>query len=414
MSKGNGYENSSTPVDGKTCVVAVCAETDVISNLSRVAAELLPSPVMLPMHSYLPQNNDMSILQEMKAAQSCLCLIDFDVNRELAVETASSLQRMLGSQVMLIALSQKSSSALVIDAMRAGCMEYLTKPVDLDQIKESVLRLRARWTPPRADNSEGQTLAFLGVRGGAGVTTIVTNLASFLVKLCGKKVLIVDQQRQLGHVALYMGLSTPKFHFYDLVRNIDRLDNELLRGFVMPATNGVDVMPAPCSLFALTEATVDDVQRTLKFLRGLYDFLLVDCPHGLGRLNVATIDSSNRLYLVATPDVPALRDLSCYVDRVLQHYPAGKVSVVLNRYRSKGEVKLDAIAKALNQPVAITIPNSGNEVIAAMNSGKPLGPEGNSEFSRQMRKWATSLVQSGAPMQMHSEPPKRRALAFWS
>ena len=142
--------------------------------------------------------------------------------------------------------------------------------------------------------------------------------------------------------------------------------------------------------------------------------MLVDCPHGLGRLNVATIDSSNRLYLVATPDVPALRDLSCYVDRVLQHYPAGKVSVVLNRYRSKGEVKLDAIAKALNQPVAITIPNSGNEVIAAMNSGKPLGPEGNSEFSRQMRKWATSLVQSGAPMQMHSEPPKRRALAFWS
>jgi pilus assembly protein CpaE len=412
MSGGNGHEYGSHQMEGATCVVAVCAETEIIGNLSRVATELFSNPVVLPMQQYLPQNHDIGILQEMRSAQSCLCLIDFDGNRELALETASSFQRMLGSQVMLMAVAQKSSSSLIIDAMRAGCMEYLTKPVTADELKDAMMRLRARWTPPRSDDASGDILAFIGVRGGAGATTIVTHLASFLVRLCGKKVLIVDQQRQLGHVALYMGLPAPKFHFYDLVRNIERLDLELLRSFVMQSANGVDVIPAPSELFALTEATVDDVHRTLKFLRGLYDFVLIDCPHGLSRLNVATIDACNRLYLVATPDVPALRDLSCYVDRILQHYPAGKLNVVINRYRSKGEVKLEAIAKALNQPVAITIPNSGNEVIEAMNSGKPMGPEVNSEFSRQMRKWATSLVQSGSPMQIPPEP-KRRVLAFW-
>ncbi len=418
MSSGNGNGNGQerTLTSTKVSVVTVCAELDTINCASRVAGQLFSAPTVLTMQSYLPQNQDMTILQEMRNADACICVIDFDLDRELALETVSSLQQLLGAKVLPMAVSKKSSSNLVIDAMRAGCVEYLTKPVETEQLSQALIRLKVRCTTTQAPEPTGRILAFLGARGGAGATTVAIHLAAFLVQLCGKKTVLIDSQRQLGHVALYMGLPTPKYHFYDLVRNVERLDQDLLRSFVQHPPSGVDVIPAPDDLFALTEATVDDVHQTLKFLRGVYEYVLVDCPHGLSRLNVATIDDCDQLYLVATPDIPALRDLSRYVNRLTQYnFPPGKLNVVINRFRSKGEVSLDEIAKAVRQPVAVTIPNSSLELIGAMNSGKPLGPAGNSEFSRQMRKWATSLTQPGSAVEAVAPKKKlKNALAFWN
>ena len=400
----------------KVSTITICADMETISSVSRVASHLFAGPVS-NMPRYLAQNQDLSILEEMKAAEVCVFIIDFDVDRVQAIDTATSLQNFLGPKAILIAVSRKSASSLVLDAMRAGCMEYLGKPLDPEQLTQALIRLRSRWNAIDVAGSSSQIFAFLGARGGAGATTVAIHLAAFLVQLCNKKVLLIDQQRQLGHIALYMGLPSSKYHFYDLARNLKRLDRDLLRGFVQRAENGVDVIPAPSDLFAITDATVDDVDGTLRFLRGIYDYIIVDCPHGLGRLNVATIDQCDKLFLVATPDIPALRDLSRYVDRIGQyHFPPGKLNVVLNRFRSKGEVSLEQIAKGVNQPVAVTIPNSSGELIAAMNLGKPLVPGSQSEFARHMRKWVMSLANGedhpGSPEAV--KPKGMRALAFWN
>ena len=48
-----------------------------------------------------------------------------------------------------------------------------------------------------------------------------------------------------------------------------------------------------------------------------------------------------------------------------------------------------------------------------MNTGKPLGPGGNSEFSRHI-KWATSLTKPGTSLSEEPKPKKKLALSFWS
>ncbi|MGC2112524.1 MAG: AAA family ATPase [Candidatus Korobacteraceae bacterium] len=415
MNNGNGHVDTAIQAAGKVCVITICADIDAISAVARVTTQLFSSPVVGNMTRYLPQNQDLSLLREMQYADVCICVIDCDVDRALAIETVTSLRHLLGSKAVPIAISRKSTSGLVLDAMRAGCVEYLSKPLEAEQLTQALIRLRLRWNASEAAEVTSQVLAFLGVRGGAGATTVAIHLAAFLVQLCGKKTLIIDQQRQLGHVALYMGLPTPKYHFYDLARNVNRLDIDFLRSFVQHAGNGVDVIPAPDELFAVTDATVDDVHKTVRFLRTIYEYIIIDCPHGLGRLNVATVDEADKLFVVATPDIPALRDLSRYVDRLSQyHFPPGKLNVVLNRFRSKGEVGLEQITKGIKQPVAVTIPNSSSELIDAMNLGKPLVPGGNSEFSRQMRKWACTLAPSGEAVAEAPKEKRKHALAFWS
>ena len=390
-------------------LVTVGLDLETITSVSRVAAQLLGASFVGNMPDYLPRNRDVELLKSLQKSEGCLCIINVDSDRELAMETAASLQQLLGDRVLLIALSSKSNPGLILDAMRSGYAEYLSGPLNCDEFGDSLLRLRRRWAVGRTAKS-GSVLAFLGARGGAGTTTLVIHLSTFLGQLCGKKVLVVDQHRQLGHVGLYLGLPVAEYHFYDLARNVDRIDADLLNGFVVHEVNGVDVLPGPEGLYGLTDVPLSSIQQTIRYLRGSYEYVVIDCCQGVGNANEATITECDQIYLVATPDVPGLRDLSRYVDRLLQYdLPPGKVNVVINRFRSKGEVTLEEIAKAIRLPVAVTIPNSSEELIKAMNTGKPVPPGSRSDFAKQMRKWATTLAGSTAEVGTVA----RRGFAFW-
>ncbi len=405
----NVVSTQVTPSQSGISLVTVCLDPQTVGDVSRVAAQLLGASFIGNMADYLARNRDVDLLKSMQTLEGCVCVINADGDRELAMETAVSLHQLLGERVLLIALSAQSDADFVLDAMRAGFAEYLKSPLNSDQLSDSLLRLQRRWGVARSAKP-GHVLAFLGARGGAGTTTLVVHLSTFLAQLCGKKVLIVDQHRQLGHVGLYVGLPTAEYHFYDLARNIERVDATLLSGFVVHDVNGVDVLPGPEGLYGFTDVPLSSIQQTIRYLRGCYDYVVIDCCQGVGNANEATIAECDQLYLVATPDVPALRDLSRYVDNLLQYdFPPGKVNVVINRFRSQGEVTLDGIAKAVRLPVALTVPNSSTELITAMNTGKPVTPESRSDFAKQMRKWATTLAR---PMVQEGRTTKR-AFAFW-
>ena len=155
---------------------------------------------------------------------------------------------------------------------------------------------------------------------------------------------------------------------------------------------------------------MDAVQQTIRYLRGAYEYVVIDCCQGVGGANEAAIAESDQVYMVATPDVPALRDLSRYVDRLLQYnFPVGKLKVLINRYRSRGEVALKEISEAVRLPVALTIPNSSEELITAMNTGKPVLPSSRSDFAKQLRLWAEGVA--GAPIR--KGVPVKPAFVFW-
>lgn len=146
-------------------LVTVGLDLETISSASRVAAQLLGASFAGNMPDYLPRNRDVELLKSLQRSEGCLCIINVDSDRELAMETAVSLQQLLGDRVLLIALSSKSNPGLILDAMRSGYAEYLRSPLNCDEFSDSLLRLRRRWAVGCAAKS-GTVLSFLGARGG--------------------------------------------------------------------------------------------------------------------------------------------------------------------------------------------------------------------------------------------------------
>lgn len=386
-------KNSNASHNG-LCVLTVCADSATIDDVMRATLQVFAAQFVGGLSDYLNRTANLDILQRAQDSEACLCVIDFDRDRVEAVQTAKALQQMFGARITMIALSERADPALILDAMRSGCNEYLVKPVRVEQLSDSLVRLQSRWASnEKASTLRGGVLAFLGTRGGAGATTLAVHIATFLTRVHERRVLLVDLHSQLGHVGLYLGFPGSRYDFAELVRNVGRLDSALLSGFVAHHESGVDVLQSCDVLDLATEPAVDDAERALLFLRGLYDYVIFDCQRSFTGANLAIIDHADELYLIATPDVPAVRDLSRCVDRLIQcNISPGKLKVAVNRYSSAGAVNLPQIEKAIRQPISITVPNCSAELIRAMNTGTPLDPEGKSEFVSQVRKWAASLV----------------------
>jgi pilus assembly protein CpaE len=243
-----------------------------------------------------------------------------------------------------------------------------------------------------------------------GTTTLAVHLGTFLAKRYGKKALVVDQHPHLGHVALFLGVESPRYHFYELLENVERLDGNLFDSFVVHHSSGADLLSSPGGLNGAVNVQVGAIEHALRFTSELYDFVIVDLAGGLDDGNLAAITCCDDLYLIATPEVPALRDLSRYMDRLLEfHLPPEKLKVVINRYSSDRSVTVEQIQKAIHQPIAVTIPSSGAELIRAVDTGAPVAPDRKSEFANQIRKWAETFVPSEA-----ARPEMKRKFAFWN
>ena len=87
------------------------------------------------------------------------------------------------------------------------------------------------------------------------------------------------------------------------------------------------------------------------------------------------MERSAQVYLVATPDIGAIRDLSGFVDQLVKTSQVkATMHVVMNRYGSREAVSVEQIEKAIRLPISIRIPNSFSELINAINIGELVMP----------------------------------------
>ena len=124
---------------------------------------------------------------------------------------------------------------------------------------------------------------------------LAVHLAMSLVQRHHKRVLLVDQHPALGEISLCLGLGRHQYSFYELVHNMDRLDAELLQGFLLQHPSGLHVLDAPQAIQAFDTTSPDAIQHTLAFLAESYQFVVVDSPPGLSEDTCAAIRQSDRL-----------------------------------------------------------------------------------------------------------------------
>lgn len=332
-----------------------------------------------------------AILENLGSPNPDICLIDFDKDRRGAAIIAERIHTAL-PDTAIFAVSSQTHPDAILEAMRAGCGEYLIKPIDREQLVKAVARIGAR-RRDKQEQGRAQLLAFMGAKGGCGTTTLVTQFGALLASSFQRNSLLLDLHPDFGDAALYLKLTKTRFHFFELLENTDRLDSDFLQSFVMRHSSGLDLIPAPEGSVATRDAMPPGALiHTLGFLRQRYEFILADLPPALNEENLAMIRDCDQLYLITVAEVSAVRN----VVRQLEYFaskdiPREKIRVILNRHHKKNVVSDAQIEKALEQKIFWRVPNQYPQVVKAIHEGDPVAQLSSSEVTRSLEAWAESV-----------------------
>jgi Flp pilus assembly CpaE family ATPase len=337
--------------------------------------------------SYPPSLDDVPKLLEQHYD---VIIIDLDTHPEYALELVESICANGTATVMVY--SQKADSELLVRCMRAGAREFLTLPFAQSTMAEALVRATARRPAPRSPKKAGgRLLAFLGAKGGDGVTTLACNFAVSLAQESGQSTLLIDLDLPLGDAALNLGV-VAEYSTINALQNAARLDSSFLSRLLVKHSSGVSVLAAP-GKFPQFPASNDAIDRLISVARQDFDNVVIDMGSRLDLMGTSLFKDGSTVYLVIQAGIAGLRNSNRLIS---QYFATGvpKLEIVLNRYepRTLG-VAEDQITKALTRPAQWKIPNDYAAVRRMQTTAIPLALEDSpiSRLIRQMSRTACGL-----------------------
>jgi pilus assembly protein CpaE len=339
-----------------------------------------------------------------------ICLIDFDKDRRTAAGAAARIYAS-APETAIFALSSNAQSSLIIEAMRSGCTEYLIKPLDREQLLNAVARVGGRRRAKR-ESHNAQVLAFIGAKGGCGVTTVVTQLGAILAKSFSRKTLLLDLHHSFGDAALYLGVTRNHYHSLELIENTHRLDAEFLASFVVHHSSGMDLIPAPDGSEPARSILPGALAQTLDFLMVRYEFILFDLPPGVSEQSLELLRHSDQIYLITVAEISALRNVARYIDYLtFKEILSEKIRVVVNRHQKRPLITDAQIEKAIRRRIFWKVPNQYPQVIKTISGGDPIAQLSSSEVMQNLAGWAGAI--GGKPSPATQGKESRGILGLW-
>jgi pilus assembly protein CpaE len=192
-----------------------------------------------------------------------------------------------------------------------------------------------------------------------------------------RKILIVDANTQFGDVGVFLNLQG-KYSLVSLVERADEIDEEFLQHALASHPSGVKVLLGPPTPEDAELVTAAGLKKVLETLREHFHYILVDTASVLRDVELTIFDVSDRVVLVATPDIPSLANIKKFLDLIDKlEVSSEKIMLVLNRVDRRGGITAANVEETLKHTVRAQILLDDKTVLSSINSGVPFitGPK---------------------------------------
>jgi pilus assembly protein CpaE len=217
----------------------------------------------------------------------------------------------------------------------------------------------------------GKVIVVFGCRGGAGSTMLAVNVGAQLART-GKSVCVLDLDLQLGDVFVALDLDA-QTSLSAVAREAGTLDAASLRRRLVRHDSGLYALSQTGRLDEIDPELPERMPALLKALRSHFDYVVVDGVRDFGDHALAAMDVADKIALVLTQDVQAVRRAARVVQLFRRlNYADRKIHVVLNRHSNKAVVDDGEVERVLGLPVTASVRNDYERMRKALDEGSLL------------------------------------------
>jgi pilus assembly protein CpaE len=416
ITSGNALTNALGDGNGHhpaTKILVVDRRGDLTTDLADAAAGLDPAPEILRLRQ------PTQVIDAVSLHKPDVVVAGPEETTHAGLKRLAKVHKMFPHSVILLTPNGHSELS-VAEVAASGVCDVLPYPTTTGRLRAKMRAALNTATRPRPhrpvepattsppSTRTGHVMTITSATGGCGKTFFATNMAAYLTKATGGKVLLVDFDLQFGEVAISLRFRSPR----TIAELIDEDDIAgVLPSYVMRHDAGFDVLCAPEDPIASERIGPVDATRVLAAAQSLYDYVVVDTPPALNEVVLAAFDRSRSLVVMATMDVPSLRNLRVFLSTLERlQLDAEHVSLILNKEEAGTGIDVARLQKVYPQGFTAVLPYA-TEVTRSINRGQPvivMAPT--ADVSRSFVAGAKRLVTPNEQADIAWEPPRRAGL----
>ena len=315
----------------------------------------------------------------------------------------------------IVILSVQGDSNYMRRAMLAGARDFLTKPIDVDELSAAIRRAGrvARNEKEKLSTTafagpgstgrpgsgtlmpgdQGHVISVFSPKGGTGKTTLTANLA-VAVRQVGSAVAAVDGNLQFGDLSFFFN-EQGRNSIADLASRAEELDREVVSEvMIRHEASSVHILAAPMRPEYADQVSGDQLGSVIRYLSRMYPYVIVDTGSLLNEFTLAALDASDLVLLLITQDIPSIKNARLFLDLADGlGLSRNQILLVMNRYDKRRAITPERVKENFKKEIEAIIPLDERLVVPAMDRGEPfILRSGNNPTAKAILDLATLLV----------------------
>ena len=268
----------------------------------------------------------------------------------------------------VVVIGHRNDVQLYRELISRGVSEYLVAPISMGDFMRVVSEL---FTTEGAEPL-GQTMAFVGAKGGVGSSTIAHNVAWTISSAFESDVILTDLDLAFGTANIDFD-KDPAQGVAEAVFSADRVDETFLDRLLAKCSDHLSLLAAPSTLDRDCDFGEADFAEIIETAQQGSPNVVIDLPHvwtGWAREIMTTAD---RVVITATPDLASLRNTKNMIDKLVELRPNDEAPLlVLNQVGvpKRPEIKADDFARSLELEPSAVLPFEPALYGLAANNGQ--------------------------------------------
>lgn len=301
-----------------------------------------------------------------------------DLSQEIfPVASVVNLAEVCEPSVEVIAIGERNDVGIFRDLIRAGIRDYLVKPLPLESLVNVISQIsrKEEVIDEQAFHKTGKILSVIGASGGAGVSTVVSNLGWVLAERESKYICLIDVDLQLGTLSQFLDVPTTT-GLKELFDAPERFDSTLIDRFLVQYSQNLNMLSSQISLNEASFYKPDAVDIILKILSSRFHYVMIDLPRNFTTdMNRDILKKSNTIIIVTDYSISSLKNIN-YILEMLKLLSATKqeILIVANKIGqySAGELTREQFEETLEREIFMEIPFDRLYPMQALRDGTPV------------------------------------------
>lgn len=314
----------------------------------------------------------------------------------------------------IVILSVQGDSNYMRRAMLAGARDFLTKPIDIDELTAAIHRAGrvarnekeklttvgfpgagggGKGSGTLIPGDQGHVITVFSPKGGTGKTTVAANLAVQL-KQQGQAVAAVDANLQFGDLSFFFN-EQGRNNVTDLAPRASELDREVVAEVMIKhEASGVHILAAPMRPELADSVSGPQLGAVVQYLARMYPYVVVDTSSLLNELTLAVLDATDLLVLLITQDIPSIKNARLFLDLADGlGITRDRIMLVMNHYDKRRSITPERVRDNFKKDVDLVIPVDEKLIVPAMDRGEPFVLRGaNNPSAKAIQELAGKVI----------------------